>query len=138
MARSSDLQSLVQEFAAQLEAIVTQRANEAFAAKFDSVKSQLLGGKAAAPTKGRVGRPRGSRASYAAELKPCPVCGKPNKARRFSYLCEDHRSAENLNKFKGAAKGPKPAVKRGPGRPPKAGKRGPGRPPKAKAEKSEG
>lgn len=144
MARNSDLQQLVQDFAAQLEAIVARRANESFAAKFDSVKAQILGGRvapaAAAPSAGRVGRPRGSRASYAAELKPCPVCGTPNKARRFSYLCENHRNAENLAKFKGAAKAGAPAAagatpaKRGPGRPrkvPVAGKRGPGRPPKS-------
>jgi hypothetical protein len=76
-----------------------------------------------------VGRPLGSRANYAAELKPCPVCGTPNKARRFSYLCENDRTAENLSKFKGAARkgAAAPAAKRGPGRPPK---RGPGRPPK--------
>lgn len=143
MAKTSDLQALVEQFATQLEAIVTRRANEAFAAKFDVVKSQILGGStasasAAAPVKvkGRVGRPPGSRASYAAAAKPCPVCGTPNKGRRFSYLCESHRTAENLAKFKGASRKAAPAApaaapaKRGPGRPPKAAKRGPGRPPK--------
>jgi hypothetical protein len=141
MAKTSELQALVEQFATQLEAIVTRRANEAFAAKFDVVKSQILGGTAAAApvkVKGRVGRPPGSRAAYAAAAKPCPICGTPNKGRRFSYLCENHRSAENLAKFKGATRkagavaAPPPApVKRGPGRPPKAVKRGPGRPPKA-------
>jgi predicted NAD/FAD-dependent oxidoreductase len=34
--------------------------------------------------------------------KPCPVCATPTKARRYSYLCEQHRTAENLAKYKGA------------------------------------
>ena len=149
MARSTDLKDLVEQFAAALEGVVARRANEAFAAKFDAVKSQILGGGTAAPRAaapaaapaGRVTRKAAGRASYAAALKPCPVCGTPNKARRFSYLCDSHRSPENLSKFKGAAKAgaakaaapvAKPA-KRGPGRPPKAvgAKRGPGRPPKS-------
>ena len=134
MAKSSDLQMLVAQFAAQIESLVARRANEAFAAKFDAVKSQLIGGGSIAPTKGRVGRPPGSRASYAAALKPCPVCGTNNKARRFSYLCENHRTAENLAKFKGTAKDAKPVAERGPGRPPKVAERGPGRPPKSRSK----
>jgi hypothetical protein len=126
---SNDLKSLVEQFATQLESIVTRRANEAFAAKFDAVKAQLVGGStpsrtvkvAATAPKGRVGRPAGSRNLGPAAEKPCPVCGKMNKGRRFSYLCEDHRSKENLSKFKGAARkgapAAAPAAKRGPGRP---------------------
>ena len=111
----SDLKALVEQFATQLEGIITRRANEAFAAKFDAVKAQMVGGSAtksapAAAPKGRVGRPPGSRANYAAAEKPCPVCGTMNKGRRFSYLCEDHRSAENLAKFKGASRKAAPAA----------------------------
>jgi hypothetical protein len=165
MARNNDLTSLVAQFASDIETIVARKAAEAFAERFDAVKAQLLGGapvraaRAAAPAlvahvvpaepgHRKPGRPKGSKSRKAAELKACPVCGKMNKARRFSYLCEDHRNAENLAKFKGTAKTGVAAkaapVKRGPGRPPKAlpaapapVKRGPGRPPKA-AKAAEG
>jgi hypothetical protein len=145
MPRTSDLAALVSSFASQLEAIVTRRANEEFAARFDGLKAQILSGSKTAPVLGlrRPGRPVGSKSRRPADSKPCPVCGTLTKARRYSYLCEDHRTPENITKFRGsAAKAAAPKVKRGPGRPrknplpaapaPKV-KRGPGRPPKAAA-----
>ena len=33
--------------------------------------------------------------------KPCPICKVENTARRYSYLCEAHRTPENLNRYKG-------------------------------------
>ena len=131
MPGNSELKVLVEQFANQLETIVEGRANAAFAAKFDSVRQQLVGQTApnhtrvVAPVQARrVGRPPGSRSSYAAAAKPCPVCGTPNKSRRSSYLCESHATAENLAKFKGASRNVAPIaapspVKRGPGRPAK-------------------
>jgi hypothetical protein len=143
MAGKSSFYDLAAEFAEKVSEIATRQAHEAFAAKFESVRSQILGGSISAPllpAKRKAGRPKGSRASYAAQVKPCPVCGKENKARRYSYLCDEHRTEENLAKFKGGAKAlpaaPAPAAKRGPGRPPKVAKRGPGRPPKAAADAS--
>ena len=49
-------------------------------------------------------------------------------------------SSAGLTKRRGRKRGPKPGVKRGPGRPPKAAvaKRGPGRPPKVAAKRGPG
>lgn len=46
---------------------------------------------------------RGPRPGYTVTPKPCPVCGTPNAARRFSFLCESHRSPEYLAAHKMAA-----------------------------------
>lgn len=46
---------------------------------------------------------RGPRPGYTVTPKPCPVCGTPNAARRFSFLCESHRSPEYLAAHKRAA-----------------------------------
>lgn len=29
--------------------------------------------------------------TYTFEAKPCPVCSKPNKGRRWRYYCAEHR-----------------------------------------------
>lgn len=36
-----------------------------------------------------------------AELRPCPVSGVLNSARRYSYLMPEHRTPENLAKYRG-------------------------------------
>lgn len=46
---------------------------------------------------------RGPRPGYTVTPKPCPVCGTPNAARRFSFLCESHRSPEYLAAHKRVA-----------------------------------
>ena len=110
MARDPELRALVDRFASQLEEAVTSRVAAEFARRFEELRASVLAGATKAPaTRGRrqPGPPPGTRA----QPKPCPVCGEPNKARRFSYLCEAHRSAESLAKFKG---GQPPAVKRRP------------------------
>jgi hypothetical protein len=105
MAGKSDVRRLVEQFVSDLERAVTDRVNGDFATRFDDLKRSILGGAAREPRpSGRRLRP-GPRSGYKAELKPCPVCGTPNKARRFSYLCDKHRNEENLRKYKGAAKG---------------------------------
>lgn len=141
MAGSSNLRALIEDFAREVEAVVKRQAQESFAARFEQAKTQLFGGApvpAPAPTKGRVGRRPGRSAGFTFEPKPCPVCGKLNKARGLSFLCEGHRSPANLAKYKGASK-TAGLVKRGPGQPPKVklelpvAKRGPGRPRKVVA-----
>jgi hypothetical protein len=129
MPKKTDLQSLVAKFAEELEAAVTARVNDEFAARFDDFRSRILGGEKVAPrtvvaTGGKAaGKRRGPRAGSSAPSKPCPVCSEPTKARRYSYLCEKHRSDENLKKFKNAKVAAKAAgKKRGPGRPKGSGK----------------
>lgn len=47
------------------------------------------------PAKARkIGLPRGQHAG-----RTCPVCGKLTKAPRYRYLCEEHRTPENMAKF---------------------------------------
>lgn len=119
MARKTDLGRLVEQFTSDLERAIRSRVNSDFASRFDDLKRSILGGASRAPAGGvrAKGRP-GPRSGYKAELKPCPVCGTPNKARRFSYLCDKHRTDENLRKFKGAAKagGKAAPAKKGRGR----------------------
>src|SRR5437867_330333 len=62
MARISDLRKMIEQFTTQLEEVVSRKAHEAFASRFDTLKSQLLGAPAvsraasrAAPTRGRRG-----------------------------------------------------------------------------------
>lgn len=139
MARNTDLKALVERFAADIESAVVSRVNAEFGSRFDELRARILEGAASAPAPRGLRRKPGPRAGFKAELKPCPVCGTANKARRFSYLCEDHRSGENLKKFKGAAKtvagktkkrgagrraSAKAAPRRGPGRPKKGGRKG--------------
>ena len=141
MAQGNGLQTLVEHFVSQLQSQITRQIEAELAERIDAFKSQLLGraapARAAAAPAIRAPAKRGPRAGYKAEEKPCPVCGTMNKARRFSYLCENHRTDENRAKFKGYKGGPaapaaaKPAAAAktaaaAPGRP--AGKRGPGRP----------
>ncbi len=108
MARQLDVKSIVEKFAAEIEAAVAARVNAEFASRFDELRGRILGGastsapKAAASSAPQKRRP-GPRAGFKAALKPCPVCGTPNKARRFSYLCDEHRTEENKKKFKGGA-----------------------------------
>jgi hypothetical protein len=155
MARSNDLQSLVQQFVSQLEGVLAKQLESDLASKFDAFRASVLRGGAVAPSAPRsttVVAAKGTRkrsplAGREAELKPCPVCGKMTKARRFSYLCEEHRTPENQAKFKGAAKtGAAPAAKpaaaaakKAPAKAAKAAKtakRGPGRPKGSKNKKS--
>lgn len=118
MAKQVDLMSLVKQFATEIEAAVSARVNAEFAARFEDFRSRIIDGavgvKKSMPSLPAAGvaKKRGPKAGGKAELKPCPVCGEKNKARRFSYLCEKHRSDENLKKFKGAAK-PTAAAKAG-------------------------
>jgi DNA repair exonuclease SbcCD ATPase subunit len=104
MAVAQELNALVQDFARKLEQLVEQRAREAFAARFDEARAQLVEPTTAAPAPGNrrtvVKTRRSPLAGLKAEPKPCPVCGKKNTARRFAYLCEDHRSDANVQKFK--------------------------------------
>ena len=136
MAQGNGLQTLVEHFVSQLQSQITRQIEAELAGRIDAFKSQLLGraapARVAAAPAIKAPAKRGPRAGYKAEEKPCPICGTLNKARRFSYLCENHRTDENRSKFKGYKGGPvpapsaaKPAVA-APGRPP--GKRGPGRP----------
>jgi hypothetical protein len=46
---------------------------------------------------------RGPRPGYTVPPKPCPVCGTMNTARRFSFLCEQHRTPEYLTAHKKVA-----------------------------------
>lgn len=112
MPKVKELTKLVEKFAADLEEVVAQRTSAEFASRFDELRRSILGGAAKAPTL-RLKKPN-PRAGIPAELKPCPICGEPNKARRFSYLCENDRTPENLAKFRGAT------LKRGRGAQPAA------------------
>ena len=115
MARTANpLAQLMKKFSVEIEAAVAARVNDEFAARFGDLRDSVISAVAqGAGTKGRRGRPAagtlslrrkpGPRAgTIVAELKPCPICGEKNKARRFSYLCDKHRSDENLAKFKSA------------------------------------
>ena len=150
MAKQTAAKALLEEFSGKLEGLIKQEIKTALAAVVDGQsqvgkrrgrppKAAKVAAAAGAPVKAKVGRPAGS-VSGASAPKPCPVCGTPNKGRRYSYLCESHRTATNLAKFKGkAGKVAAGTVKRGPGRPPKVladgtVKRGPGRPPKILAD----
>lgn len=50
-------------------------------------------GAAKGKVKGKARGRRGPKAGGTFAGKPCPVCGEINKARRYSYHCEKHRSA---------------------------------------------
>ncbi len=109
---ANPLSLLMKKFSVEIEAAVAARVNDEFAARFGDLRDSVIAAVAqGAGVKGRRGRPAagtfslrrkpGPRAgTIVAELKPCPVCGEKNKARRFSYLCEKHRSEENRAKFK--------------------------------------
>jgi hypothetical protein len=107
MAKSRDLRALVEGFAAQLELAVREHVNREFARRFDDLRTSILKGARRPPLltggSARLSARSLRRPGPKAALKPCPVCKVPNKARRFSYLCDKHRSADNLKKFKGAA-----------------------------------
>jgi hypothetical protein len=151
MAKKTDLQSLVTKFAAELEAAVTARVNDEFAARFDDFRSRILGGatgstralvaagakaaksaKAPKASKAAKADRRGPKKGGKAVAKPCPVTGVLNTHRRFSYLMPEVRTPENLAKFKGAAKAKadaKPEAKaKAKAKPEAKAKRGPGRP----------
>ena len=158
MARGNELESLVQQFVSQLQGVISKQVEAEIAGRFDSFRNSIFAGGSVVAARGRpasvpVAAPAGKRrsplAGREAELKPCPVCGTPNKARRFSYLCEEHRTNENLAKFRGAAKtGAAPApvaakktaskAAKAPKAPKAPGKRGPGRPKGSKNKKSAG
>jgi hypothetical protein len=123
MARTANpLSQLLKSFSSEIEAAVAARVNEEFAARFDDLRDSVISAVSQGKTvKGRRGRPSlgglslrrkpGPKAgTITAELKPCPVCGEKNKARRYSYLCDKHRSDDNLSKFKSARSGGKGAV----------------------------
>lgn len=162
MARGSELQTLVSQFVSQLQQVISRDVQSEISGKFDAFRASVFSG--AAPTARRAGPGRPPKAAVAvvaakgarrsplagreAEQKPCPICGKLNKARRFSYLCDDHRTPENREKFKGTAKtGTAPAAaapapvsaKKTAAAPAKAAKsatkRGPGRPKGSKNKK---
>jgi hypothetical protein len=163
MAQGNDLSGLVQQFVSQIQSHIIEQVEAEIAGKIDAFRASLLGGGSAQARPGAAVRTDARKfaaskpAGFSAELKPCPICHTPNKARRFSYLCEKHRTSDNLAKFKGGAKSgaitvsaPKAAAKAAPSKPapakaakpamPKAapsksapspkpaGKRGPGRP----------
>ena len=105
MAKHSDLRQLVETFVSDLEAFAARKAHNALAGRLDALRSTLLTLGTTAPrtrTARRLGR-RGPRPGYVVQPKPCPVCGKPSKARRYSYLCDDHRTPETIAKFQGRA-----------------------------------
>ena len=114
----SDLNSVVNALVAQLQEII----EEQVAAQVSGGEARGRGGRKAKAVAGKGGGRRGPKAGFKAELKPCPICATPNKARRFSYLCEDHRDKESLAKFKGATRGKVIAKPAGRGR--KAAARG--------------
>ena len=121
MARNADLRSLIENFVSSLEVVVRERVNNDFAARFDELRERILDGVTSAPrAPGKktaakaASKRRGPLAGTKAALKPCPVCGTPNKARRYSYLCDEHRTAANQKKFKGAAKAAVPAKAKAP------------------------
>jgi hypothetical protein len=68
--------------------------------KAEGLDTSLMGliGVGPAPKK------RGVKAGSKVEPKPCPNCGTPNTARRFSFLCEGVgcRTKKNLDKFASA------------------------------------
>jgi hypothetical protein len=123
---------LMKKFSADIESAVSARVNQEFAARFDDLRDSVISAVArGAGAQGRRGRPAGGTfalrrkpgpraGTIVAELKPCPVCSEKNKARRFSYLCEKHRSTENLAKFKSARSAAKAGVAPKAGRAPKA------------------
>lgn len=135
--RKSDIRSIVDRFTSELEDAVRQQVNDQFAARFDEFRGSLLGGGRRAPSLTRLvrGGGAGGRPGREAELKPCPVCGTLSKARRFSYLCPEHRTNENLAKFKGSAARPEgaPAPKTA-----RAGRRKAGRKPARAAKRAQG
>lgn len=100
MAAKTETRALIEKFVGDLQRVISAQVGAEVARQIDRFKSRLVAGE----THTRAIRVLGGRmrASKPAELKPCPVCGTPNKARRYSYLCADHRTPENLAKFKGA------------------------------------
>jgi hypothetical protein len=115
MARTANpLSRLMKQFSSDIEAAIAARVNDEFAARFDDLRDSVIsavaqgGGSKSRRGKQPLGtfalrRKPGPRAgTIVAEQKPCPICGEKNKARRFSYLCDAHRSVENLAKFKSA------------------------------------
>ena len=120
----SDLNSVVSALVTELQQMVEAQVAQQLAgdgrgkAAKGEKKAKAAGAKAATKASGKTGGKRGPKAGFKAELKPCPVCGTPNKARRFSYLCESHRDSSSLAKFKGAGRGKvaAKAVKAGRGR----------------------
>jgi hypothetical protein len=103
MARETDLKALVNKFAGEIEAAVVARVNAEFAARFDDLRKSIVGGESKRAPRAAAKRSASPRSGLKAALKPCPICGKPNKARRFSYLCDEHRTNENQAKFKRGA-----------------------------------
>jgi len=101
----SDISTVVTAFVSELEQLVESRIKTDFDARFAQFRDGILkGARSAKAALAQGSSKRGPKAGFKAELKPCPVCKTPNKARRFSYLCEDHRDKASLAKFKGAAK----------------------------------
>lgn len=131
---------LVGQFTKDVEVVIREEMTAKFRGEIDGLLAGL--GKASIPEKvivtaapaaptvraeKRTGPPAGSRIS----MKTCPVegCTNRNKARRYSYLCDTHRTPDNIKLFKGSkadksrkmiasASVPEPLkAKRGPGRP---------------------
>lgn len=105
---SKDLRPIVDAFMAEIEEAVTRRVNEEFANRFDELREDILKGSARAPSVSRRGaasrstvRAAPRRTLRKAEMRPCPVTGILNSARRYSYLMPEHRTKENLEKYRG-------------------------------------
>jgi len=113
MPRAGKLQSMVSSFASELERAVREEATNEFRRRFDELRASILSGAKTAPALGGRRAAAGKVARQKADLKPCPICGERNKARRFSYLCDKHRTKENRAKFKGASRAKKAARKAG-------------------------
>jgi hypothetical protein len=96
MARDVDLQALVTDFTTQLEGVISAQVHVAVVERIDQFKAHLFGTPAPAPKAPTQHR------HYAS--KPCPVCGQANHVRRFSYLCQTHRTPENILRYKGSSR----------------------------------
>lgn len=109
-----ELETLIEGLSGELQVILTERDQEVVKGRFEALRQQLLNPtppaffrppKLASPK--RVGPdgqpiPHHNGAGQAATPKKCPVptCQTMTVARRFSYLCDLHRTDQNLTAYR--------------------------------------
>ncbi len=92
------LETLTAEYLKNVKKIVEKQVREDIAAlvggtsKSESSEKKTAEKKAGKKAKKKVAY------TYTFESKPCPICGKMNKGRRWRYYCGEHRKDDPQNK----------------------------------------